>query len=129
MEFIVFASKKQLKCVTTNIDVNGMTTNCSPIIKYLGACLDQHVQFHDHIMKKCRTAMMNLQKIKFLHPLLTQESAHTLIRGIVTSNLDYCNVIFAGLPKIPLKILQKVHNITAKLVLGYSKYGSSTTAL
>ena len=51
-EFIMFASKKQLdKCVTTNIDVNGMTVNCSPIIKYLGAWLDQHMQLCDHILK------------------------------------------------------------------------------
>ena len=38
--------------------------------------------------------MMNLQKIKFLHPPLTQESAHILVRGLVTSHLDYCNAIF-----------------------------------
>ena len=42
----MFESKKQLKkCVTTNTDVNGMTINCGPIIKYLGAWLDQHM--HD----------------------------------------------------------------------------------
>ena len=73
--------------------------------------------------------MLPLQKIKFLHPSLTQESAHVLIRGLVTSHLDYCNAIFAGLPKVLLKILQKVQNIAAKLVLGYNKYYSSTSAL
>ena len=50
--FIVFASKKQLeKCMTTSIDVNGTTITCSPIIKYLGAWLDQHMKLHDHIVK------------------------------------------------------------------------------
>ena len=126
----MFISKKQLeKCVTTNIDVSGETVNCSPIIKYLRAWLDQHMQLHDHIMKKCRTAMMNLQKIKFLCSLLTQESAHTLVRGLINSHLDYCNVIFTGLPKVLLKILQKFQNIAAKLVLGYNKYESSITVL
>ena len=126
----MFASKKQLeKCVTTSIDVNSTAVNCSPIIKYLGAWLDQHMQLCGHIVKMCRTAMMNLQKIKFLHPSLTQESAHVLIRVLVTSHLDYCNAIFAGLPKVLLKILQKVQNIAAKLVFGYNKYDSSTVAL
>ena len=73
--------------------------------------------------------MMNLQRIKFLHPSLTQEAAHVLIRGLFTSHLDYCNVIFAGLLKVLLKIPQKVQNITAKLALGYNKYDSSTMAL
>ena len=129
-EFMMFASKKQPeKCVTTSIDVNSTIVNCSSIIKYLGAWLDQHMQLYDNIMKKCRTAMMNLQKIKFLHPSLTQDSAHVLVRGLVTSHLDYCNAIFPGLPKVLLKILQKVQNIAVKLVLGYNKYDSSTSAL
>ena len=105
----MFASKRQLeKCVTTSIGVNNTTVNCSPIIKYLGAWLDQHLQLSEHIIKKCRTAMMNLQRIKFLCPSLTQESAHVLIRGLVTSHLDYCKAIFVGLPKFLLNILKKV---------------------
>ena len=52
-----------------------------------------------------------------------------LVRGLVTSHLDYCIAIFAGLPNVLLKTLQKVQNITAKLVLGYSKYDSSRMAL
>ena len=129
-EFIMFATRRQLeKCVTTSIDVNNTTVNCSPTIKYLGALLDQHLQLSQHIIKKCRTAMINLQMIKFLCPSLTQETAHMLMRGLVMSHLDYCNAIFAGLPKVLLKILQKVQNITAKLVLGYNKYDSSTMAL
>ena len=129
-EFIMFASKRQLeKCVTTSIDVNNTSVNCSPIIKYLGVLLDQHLQLSQHIIKKCRAAMINLQRIKFLHPSLTQEVAHVLVRGLVTSHLDYCNAILAGLPKVLLKILQKVQNIAAKLVLGYKKYDSSTVAL
>ena len=73
--------------------------------------------------------MINLQKIKFLHLPLTLESAHILVRGLVTSHLDYCNAIFAGLPNVLLKILQKVQNIAAKLVLGYNKYDCSIAAL
>ena len=52
-----------------------------------------------------------------------------LVRGLIKSHLDYCNAIFAGLPKVLLKILQKVQNIAAKLVLGYNKYDSSKMAL
>ena len=128
-EFIMLASKRQLEKHVTSIDVNNTVVNCSPIIKYLGAWLDQHMQLSEHIIKKCRTAMMNLQRIKFLHPSLIQESAHVLIRGLVTSQLDYCNAIFAGLPKVLLKILQKVQNIAAKLVLGHNKYDSNTVPL
>ena len=108
--------------------MNNTIVKCSTTIKYLGALLDQHLQLSQHIIKKCRTAMINLQMIKFLHPSLTQETAHMLVRGLVMSHLDYCNAIFAGIPKVLLKFLQKVQNIAAKLVLGYNKYDSSTIA-
>ena len=50
--FIMFASKRQLeRCVTTRIDVNNTSINCSPIIKYLGVLLDQHLQPSQHIIK------------------------------------------------------------------------------
>ena len=65
-EFIMFASKRQLeKCVTTSIDVNNTIVKCSPTIKYLGVLLDQHLQLSQHKFRKCRTAMINLQMIKF----------------------------------------------------------------
>ena len=129
-EFIMFASKRQLeKCVTTRIDVNNTSVNCSPIIKYLGVLLDQHLQLSQHIIKQCRNAMIILQRNTFLHPSLTQEATHVLVRGLFTSHLDYCNAILAGLPNVLLKILQKVQNSAAKLLLGYKKYDSSAVAL
>ena len=107
-EFIMFASKRQLeKCEITSIDVNNTIVKCSPTIKYLGPLLDQHLQLSQHIIRKCRTAMINLQMIKFLHPSLTQETAHMLVRGLVTSHQDCCNAIFAGYQKSYLKFFKR----------------------
>ena len=57
------------------------------------------------------------------------DTTHTLVRGLVTSHLDYCNVIFSGLPEYLLNLLQKVKNVAAKLVLGMKKPDSATAAL
>ena len=73
--------------------------------------------------------MLNFQKIKFIRPTLTVDAAHTLVRGLVTSHLDYCNAIFSGLPEYLLDLLQKVQNAAAKLVLGMKKHDSVTVAL
>ena len=70
--------------------------------------------------------MLNFQKIKFISPTLTVDAAHTLVRGLVTSHLDYCNAIFSGIPEHLLDLLQKVQNATAKLVLGMKKHDSAT---
>ena len=129
-KFIMFASRQMLqKCVTTELDVYGSDIQWSNNIKYLGAWLDQHLQLVHHITLKCRTAMLNFQKIKFIWPTLTVDAAHILVRGLVTSHLDYCNAIFSGLPEYFLNLLQKVQNVAAKLVLGMKKHDRATAAL
>ena len=66
-KFIMFTSRQMLqKCVTTALDVNGLDVQGSNIIKYLGAWLDQHLQLVHHITLRCRTAMLNFQKNKFI---------------------------------------------------------------
>ena len=129
-EFITFASKQMLKlCTTDHLNVNDVSVPKCEVIKYLGAWLDQHLQFIKHITVKCGIAVANLQRIKLVRPFLTKEACHTLTQGLVTSHLDYYNAIFTKLPECLLKRLQFVQNCAAKLVLGRHKFNSSREAL
>ena len=93
-EFIMYGSKKQLqKCTTKTLKVNDDMVPASETIKYFGAWLDQHLSFKIHIMKKCQRAMMNLQRIKTIHHMLSLEACHQLMLGCVMSHLDYVNAI------------------------------------
>ena len=61
-EFIMFGAKKQMaKCTTTGIDVNNTEVSTSKAVKYLSVWMDSNLTFKDHIVKKCRTAMINIQ--------------------------------------------------------------------
>ena len=80
-------------------------------------------------MLKCRTAMMNLQRLKSIRRYLTKETAKVLVLGLVLSHLDYSNAIFVGLPDKDIKAMQRVQNAAAKMVLLKTKYDSSTDAL
>ena len=61
-EFIMIGAKKQLaKCKTTSTDVNKTVVNDSEVVKCLGTWMDCNLTFKDHIVKKCRTATINLQ--------------------------------------------------------------------
>ena len=42
---------------------------------------------------KCPTAMFNLQKIRQIRPVVTVDACPTLVFGLVTSHLDYANVL------------------------------------
>ena len=125
-EFIMFGSKKQLqKCTTETLKVNDDMVPISETIKYLGAWLDQHLSFKIYIKKKCQIAMMNLQRIKTIHHMLSQEACHQVMLGLVMSLLDYVNAILINIPQREIQKLPRIQNMAAKIVLCKSKYENS----
>ena len=83
-ELILFGSQQTLsKCVTNSININGHEVNRSVTIKYLGACLDQELKMKQYIVNKCRIVMSNIQRIKFLRPILTEDTTQALVLGLV----------------------------------------------
>ena len=70
--------------------------------------------------------MWNLQKLKAICDILTEEACKTLVMGLVISHLDYANVILVGLPETDIHKLQQVQNMTAKQILNRDKYDSVT---
>ena len=91
--------------------------------------MDQELSFRQHILNKCRVAMLNIQHIKLIRNILNEDTTYTLILGLVMSHLDYCNAIFYGLPEVDLKRLQRVQNVAAKLVLNKSHRDSVTECM
>ena len=129
-EIIIFGSRQQLLKNTTNsMCINGDKIEINDCIKYLGVWADHHLTFEHHIKNKCKSAMWNLQKLKTIRLVITIEAANTLAMGTIISHLDYCNSIYSGLPETDLKKLQRVQNITAKIVLGKGKFADPTNCL
>lgn len=129
-EFILLGSRQQLcKTNTTEVTINDEIIRRSRCIKYLGAELDERLSMKDMINRKCRIAMGNLQKLRTIRKCLTMGAAKTIALGLVISHLDYANALYAGLPDTDVKKLQRIQNMTAKIVIGVGKYDSSTAAL
>jgi hypothetical protein len=129
-EFILLGSKQQLnKCVSKEINVNGVGVERSSLVKYLGISLDDQVSFKQHINNKCSIAMGNLMRVKQIRKHLSIGACHTLVKGIVISHLDYGNSILINLPDCEIKKMQRVQNMAAKLILNKSKYDSARSCL
>ena len=73
--------------------------------------------------------MLNDVKIREIRKFLTRDACATLVMGLIMSLLDYSNSILFGCTDIVLNRFQRIQNMSAKLVLGYSKYSSSEEAL
>ena len=83
-----------------------------------------------HIVNKCRTVkLLNIQRIKHLRPLLTEDITQVLVIGLVISHIDYCNLLFVGLPETGISKLQRIQNVGAKLVLNKPRSHSATETL
>ena len=129
-EDIIFVSNKMAKKIQTqSIYINGTNINKREGIQYLGAWLDEHLTLREHIKRKCRMAMVNLQYICLIRQYLTWDTTQTLVLGIVMPHLDYLNAIFSGLPDKDMANLQRIQNAGAKLVLQKDKLASSTECL
>lgn len=129
-EFIMFGSRQQLcKCDTKTICIAGDEVKSGSCIRYLGAFLDETLNFKEHVKRKCRTAMLNYFRIKSIRKYLTKEAAETLVLSLVISHLDYCNIILYGIAHSDINKLQRIQNMCAKLVLNRRKFDSSKQAL
>ena len=93
-ELILFGSAKQLqKCITNSINVSGDVVKKSSEIKYLGVWIDETLSLKKQVTTKCRTAVLNLQRLKMIRSCLTIETCKTLVQGLVLSHLYYANAV------------------------------------
>ena len=130
IEFIYFGGPRQLAAFIVNqINANGVMILRSQLIRYLGAYRDSALNFKEHIKIKCKTSMLNLLRIKATSKFLTKKASSKAVIALVMSHLDYANSILTGLPKVSIEQLQRVQNKVAKMVLGRSKYESSSKCL
>ena len=128
-DFIYLGSRVQVGiCLEQTISVCGDSIEHSEVIKLYSVHINKHLSFKYHIGVKCKPAMYNLLRIKYIRRHLTQEVAQILVSSLVMSHLDYANSLLCGLPACDIDKLQCVQNCAAKLVLNRSKYGSRTQA-
>ena len=73
--------------------------------------------------------MLNYVKIREIRKFLTRDACAPLVMGLIMSHLDYSNSILFGCTHIVLNRFQQIQNMSAKLVLGRSKYSISKEAL
>ena len=120
-EVFPVASTSRLSSVSRDsADIGGKRIPFKSSVRNLGVHLHQTLSMQQHISSVCRTAYLKLRRIASVSSWLTQSATAQLVSSAVTSHLDYCSSILAGLPVLPLKQishLQRVQNNAAKLVL------------
>ena len=76
-----------------------------------------------------RTCFYHLRQLRVVRRSLTTDTAHSLVRALVHSQLDYCNGVLAGMFQYQIDRLQSVLRAAARLVLGLPKWASVSDAM
>ena len=79
----------------------------------LGVLFDNSMNLDRHVMNVCQSAYVHLRRIVAIRESLTLPTAEQLIHTFISSRLDFCNSLLAGLPKHTVQRLQKVQNAAA----------------
>ncbi|XP_050400117.2 RNA-directed DNA polymerase from mobile element jockey [Patella vulgata] len=105
----------------SNLDSTTLTIADSDIqaltnVKNLGVMLDSALSMETHVNYICKVCYFHLRAIGNIRHLLTNETAHTLVRSLVFSRLDYCNGVLSGLNQLLMSKLQAVQNTASRII-------------
>lgn len=98
-------------------------------VRNLGVTLDTDLNFNKHISVITKTAFYHLRNITKVRGLSSPQDSEKLVHAFISSRLDYCNSLYAGLTKQALNKLQLIQNTAARILTRTSKFGHITPIL
>ncbi len=77
---------------------------------------DSDLNFQKHISNISTTTFYHLGNISKVRCFLSKSDSDNLVHAFISSSLDYCNSLFAGLPKHMLKKLKLIQSAAARVL-------------
>ena len=85
------------------------------VVRDLGVYFDEHLSGEYNVGNVTRRCYYYLRQIKAVRKHLDDDTIKSVLHSFVSSRLDYCNVLFNGLPQYYIDRLQKVQNSAARI--------------
>ena len=116
-DVVVFGTKKKVTDLNNfSVSMDQCAISPSPSARNLGIIYDSTLNMEEHVSKVCCKAYMQLKNIGRIRRYLTEDATKSLAHAFVCSHLDYGNSLLYGLPGTLLGKLQRVQNLTARIV-------------
>ena len=101
----------------------------STFVRDLGVLLDTELTMKRHVAKVAASCFYHLRRLRQIRRRVGMEVTTQLVLAFITSRLDYCNSVLAGLPQVTLEPLQRVQNAAARLILDLNLWDHVTPGL
>ena len=84
--------------------------------------MDSQLTMRTHVQTICRTSFYQLRQLRVVRRSLSVSACTALVHAFITSRLDYCNSLLAGIGEGLINQLQSVVRVAARLVLRRRKF-------
>ena len=129
-EVMLFLSKHNAKLMKdVSVKVGDCLITSTSSVKNLGVIFDSCMSMEQQVNSVSRSGYYQLRNIGHIRRYLTNNATKSLVNGLVTSRLDYCNVLLCGMPQTTLNKLQQVQNRAARIVTRTSRNSHVTPVL
>jgi hypothetical protein len=96
-ELIVFAPKHRIKHLSEfSLSFNGTIVNDVSCVKNLGVFMDKTLIMEQQVRAVTKSCFHQIRNIGKIRPFITENDCKTLVCSLVTSPLDYGNVLLYG---------------------------------
>lgn len=103
-------------------DVNGFALEQKSEIWNLVVIFYPELSFETHIQNITKFCFFHFRNIAKLRSCLSLPDAKRFIQALVSSWIDYCNALFAGLPAKALLHVQIIQSAAARVLTNSRKY-------
>ena len=110
------ATLKHLQNTDQRLHVGADFIAPSEVVRDLGVFLYSELTMRQHVGKIASLCYYHLQRLKKVPRILGPCITSRLVSAFVTSRLDYCNGLLAGLPQSTIAQLQRVQNAAVRPV-------------
>ena len=118
-EAMLVGTRQKIAQLPTSLSLQLDNTSIpiSDSVKNLGVILDSTLSLQKFISSTAQSCYFHLRRISSIRKCLSIEATLKLVTSLVLSRIDYCNSLLVCLPDSSIKVLQRVQNNAARLIL------------
>uniref|UniRef100_A0A803SZA6 Reverse transcriptase domain-containing protein n=1 Tax=Anolis carolinensis TaxID=28377 RepID=A0A803SZA6_ANOCA len=125
---VLLVSRKAEQGIGLQPVLDGVALPLKTQVRSLGVLLDSLLSLEPQFLVVARGTFAELRLVHQLRPYLGKSDLATVVHTLVTTRLDYGNVLYVGLPLKTARKLQLVQRAAARLITG-AAYREHTTPL
>jgi len=122
-------ARRRHHIINTTFSIGSDTVHAVQSARDLGIYIDEGLTMRTHITNVVSNCFGALRQVRSIRRSLPTHAISTLVTSLVLSKLDYCNIIYAGLPRCDIDRLQSTLNAAVRLTTGARKYDHVTELL